>query len=185
MVKQGVPLNRILRSRWVLTWKADGETQLTETRGGVPVFAGTASGLPEWKFKVQQKKNAINARKDTSLRKEKLVELTTKVVDGLTDDALKIAMDNQHFLSDMNGIDKLIAKIEEHVIAYKEDEARELFHAGTKSENERCLVNGGRVLGVTALGPTLADAASVAYETVELISWPGMQVRRDIGWRAL
>jgi phosphoribosylamine--glycine ligase len=39
---------------------------------------------------------------------------------------------------------------------------------------------GGRVLDVTAAGPTVADARRRAYEAVERISWPGAQYRRDI-----
>ena len=60
-----------------------------------------------------------------------------------------------------------------------------VFHAGTVAEDGDCVVSGGRVLGVTSLGGTLADAASRAYQAVDKISWPGMQVRRDIAWRAL
>ncbi len=60
-----------------------------------------------------------------------------------------------------------------------------VFHAGTRGDGESCVVNGGRVLGVTALGSTLSEASSTAYSAVDEISWPGMQVRRDIGWRAL
>ncbi len=43
---------------------------------------------------------------------------------------------------------------------------------------------GGRVLGITALGPTLADARDRAYRAVAGVSWPGMQCRRDIAERA-
>jgi phosphoribosylamine--glycine ligase len=60
-----------------------------------------------------------------------------------------------------------------------------VFHAGTRHMGEEAIVNGGRVLGVTALGASLADARAAAYQAVNKISWPGMQVRRDIGWRAL
>jgi phosphoribosylamine--glycine ligase len=43
--------------------------------------------------------------------------------------------------------------------------------------------NGGRVLNVTALGRDVADARARAYDAVSMISWPGMQYRRDIGAR--
>jgi phosphoribosylamine---glycine ligase len=70
------------------------------------------------------------------------------------------------------------------------DEAGEVsdahvFLAGAKLEQAEVLTNGGRVLGVTALGDTLHDAASRAYEAVDCISWPGAHFRSDIGWRAL
>jgi phosphoribosylamine--glycine ligase len=60
-----------------------------------------------------------------------------------------------------------------------------VFHAGTRREGSRIVTDGGRVLGVTALGDTLGDAIGAAYRTIEHIRWPGMQYRRDIGHRAL
>ncbi len=59
------------------------------------------------------------------------------------------------------------------------------FHAGTKRDGERWLTNGGRVLGVTALGDTLAAAAREAYGGVDRVNWDGMHCRRDIARRAL
>jgi phosphoribosylamine--glycine ligase len=60
-----------------------------------------------------------------------------------------------------------------------------VFHAGTKRADGRVVVDGGRVLGVTALGDTIRAAVDEAYRGVDRISWPGMQHRRDIGHRAL
>ena len=60
-----------------------------------------------------------------------------------------------------------------------------VFHAGTKAEGGKILANGGRVLGVTALGTTIKDAQQKAYEAVDLVDWPEGFCRRDIGWRAL
>jgi phosphoribosylamine--glycine ligase len=60
-----------------------------------------------------------------------------------------------------------------------------VFHAGTRLEGGRILTNGGRVLGVTALGDSLKMAARRAYEAVETIRFEGMQYRKDIGHRAL
>ncbi len=60
-----------------------------------------------------------------------------------------------------------------------------VFHAGTAVEDERLVAAGGRVLGVTALGPSIADAQARAYEAVAAIDWPGGFCRRDIGWRAV
>ena len=64
-------------------------------------------------------------------------------------------------------------------------EGVEIFHAGTKRDNGRILANGGRVLDVTALGATVAEAAARAYAAVDLIDWPDGFCRRDIGWRAI
>ena len=60
-----------------------------------------------------------------------------------------------------------------------------IFHAGTRAEGGRMLANGGRVLGVTALGPDVATAQGKAYEAVDVIDWPDGFCRRDIGWRAI
>jgi len=57
-----------------------------------------------------------------------------------------------------------------------------VFHAGTKRTSDGALVtNGGRVLGVTALGDTLADARALANQACELIQFEGKHYRRDIG----
>jgi phosphoribosylamine--glycine ligase len=56
-----------------------------------------------------------------------------------------------------------------------------VFHAGTRSgEAGAVLTAGGRVLGVTAMGATIDQARSRAYDTVVKLSWPGMQHRTDI-----
>ena len=61
-----------------------------------------------------------------------------------------------------------------------------LFHAGTaRGEAGAWLANGGRVLGVTALGADVAEAQGRAYRAVDLIDWPEGFCRRDIGWRAV
>ena len=60
-----------------------------------------------------------------------------------------------------------------------------VFHAGTKRANGKILANGGRVLTVTALGPTVKAAKDRAYEAVDSIRWPEGFFRRDIGWRAI
>ena len=60
-----------------------------------------------------------------------------------------------------------------------------IFHAGTKNENGKILTNGGRVLGVTALGDSLESAISNAYATTEKISWPHKYCRTDIGKKGL
>jgi len=60
-----------------------------------------------------------------------------------------------------------------------------VFHAGTKKENGSILTNGGRVLGVTAIGDTLESAISNAYSATEKISWPNKYCRTDIGKKGL
>ena len=60
-----------------------------------------------------------------------------------------------------------------------------IFHAGTRREGERVTTNGGRAVGVTATGPTLASALKRAYAGVERVQFDGMQYRRDIGAKGL
>jgi phosphoribosylamine--glycine ligase len=61
-----------------------------------------------------------------------------------------------------------------------------IFHAGTVlSDDGHVLAEGGRVLGVTAIAPTVREAQALAYEAVDRIHWPEGFCRRDIGWRAI
>jgi phosphoribosylamine--glycine ligase len=60
-----------------------------------------------------------------------------------------------------------------------------VFHAGTARHDDTFVTNGGRVLGITALGATIGDAVAEAYRAVEHIHWDGMQYRHDIGHRAM
>jgi phosphoribosylamine--glycine ligase len=60
-----------------------------------------------------------------------------------------------------------------------------VFHAGTALVDGKLVTNGGRVLGVTALGDTLKAARANAYEAVDAIGFEGKQYRKDIAWRAL
>jgi phosphoribosylamine---glycine ligase len=60
-----------------------------------------------------------------------------------------------------------------------------VYHAGTRFTEGVLEASGGRVLVVTARGPTAAAAQARAYEAVDAIPWPGGFCRRDIGWRAV
>ena len=70
--------------------------------------------------------------------------------------------------------------------ALEDMEDVKVFHAGTARAADGGLVaTGGRVLNVTALGRTVAEAQARAYAAVDRIDWPGGFCRRDIGWRAV
>jgi phosphoribosylamine--glycine ligase len=56
-----------------------------------------------------------------------------------------------------------------------------VFHAGTERQGGQVVTAGGRVLGVTALGDTLAQAAERAYQAARCVHFEGMHYRRDIG----
>jgi phosphoribosylamine--glycine ligase len=60
-----------------------------------------------------------------------------------------------------------------------------VFHAGTTAKNANLVTNGGRVLGVTAMGRTIADAKAKAYEAVDKIKFDGAYCRRDIADKAI
>ena len=60
-----------------------------------------------------------------------------------------------------------------------------VFHAGTKKQNKKIIANGGRVLGVTALGDTLESAIKSAYSVAEKIFWENKYSRTDIGKKGL
>lgn len=56
-----------------------------------------------------------------------------------------------------------------------------VFHAGSKLKDGQIVTNGGRVLGVTALGSTLKEARANAYKAVELVDFDNKYYRHDIG----
>jgi phosphoribosylamine---glycine ligase len=60
-----------------------------------------------------------------------------------------------------------------------------VFHAGTGAQGDEIVTSGGRVLGVTGRGGTVATAIAKAYEGVATISWEGVHFRSDIGKKAL
>jgi phosphoribosylamine---glycine ligase len=61
-----------------------------------------------------------------------------------------------------------------------EAEGALVFHAGTAMRGDQLVTNGGRVLNVTAVGPTVEEARQRAYAACEQISFEGMRYRRDI-----
>jgi len=66
-----------------------------------------------------------------------------------------------------------------------EVEGVEIFHAGTRAEGAKIVANGGRVLNVTAMGKTVAEAQQRAYAAIDRIRWPEGFCRRDIGKSAV
>jgi phosphoribosylamine--glycine ligase len=65
------------------------------------------------------------------------------------------------------------------------DAETRIFHAGTALIDGHLVATGGRVLNVTALGPTIREAQARAYEAVDQVRWENGFCRRDIGWRAI
>jgi len=60
-----------------------------------------------------------------------------------------------------------------------------VFHAGTAEKDGNIIANGGRVLNVTAIADTVAEAQAKAYEAAKRVDWPEGFYRSDIGWRAV
>jgi phosphoribosylamine--glycine ligase len=60
-----------------------------------------------------------------------------------------------------------------------------VFHAGTRLQSGRVVTSGGRVLCAVGLGSTVSAAQAEAYGLVNCISWPGVQLRHDVGYRAI
>jgi phosphoribosylamine--glycine ligase len=69
------------------------------------------------------------------------------------------------------------------IAAAEADNGVKVFHAGTAIQGGKLVAAGGRVLNVTARGPTIADARRRAYEAVSRIDWPEGFCRSDIGAR--
>ncbi len=124
--------------------------------------------------------------------KSDLLDLLEAVVDGRLDEvgedkvewdprpAVCVVMASQGYPGNF-AKGKVISGLEE---AAKLPDVK-VFHAGTVRQNDLVLTDGGRVLGVTALGDTLAEARARAYEAAGKISWAGAFYRRDIGEKAL
>ncbi|EOA4406751.1 phosphoribosylamine--glycine ligase [Citrobacter amalonaticus] len=73
-----------------------------------------------------------------------------------------------------------------HGLPLEEVADGKVFHAGTRlDDNEQVITSGGRVLCVTALGDTVAEAQKRAYALMTDIHWDDCFCRKDIGWRAI
>ena len=72
-----------------------------------------------------------------------------------------------------------------HGLDSEQPDSIKVFHAGTARDGDQVVTSGGRVLCVTALGDNIAAAQRACYEAADKISWDGLTLRRDIGWRAI
>ena len=76
-----------------LTYRSDVARGLNDNRQGLPTYSGSAARHPEWKVKVLTKVKALQQIEDDVIRESQFVELASKVVDALCDEALKIVVD--------------------------------------------------------------------------------------------
>jgi len=72
----------------------------------------------------------------------------------------------------------------EGLTSLRENTGVKVLHAGTRRQGDQVLTSGGRVLGITAVGPDLAAALAKAYAATAQIRFEGMHYRTDIGGNA-
>ena len=118
--------------------------------------------------------------------KSDLSELCSMAVDGLLNQA-KIEWDERPSLGVVLAADGYPGSYNsgEIIGLPKDSQDLKVFHAGTKSDGDKVLSNGGRVLCATSLGETIQDAQKNAYQLVFQINWPGSYYRTDIGFKAI
>ena len=134
-----------------LTYRSDVARGLNDNRQGLPTYSGSAARHHEWKFKVLTKVKALQQIEDDVIRESQFVELASKVVDALCDEALKIAIDiGVDDIAAIGGINTLVTAIEDHVSQFKDDEAQELFAIGSKTDGELSRQRGESMLSYIA-----------------------------------
>lgn len=118
-----------------------------------------------------------------------LVEVMQAVIDGKLD-KIKLVWTKDSCVCVVLSSDGYPGKYEKGkeitgFVEFKDRKDAMVFHAGTKLVDGRILTNGGRVLGVAALGKDIKEAIEKSYQAVEKIKFEGVHFRRDIGARAL
>ena len=107
---------------------------------GIFQFDGSPSHFHEWEFRTKMKVNGAVEDKDRKL-------VASKVIEGLFGEALSLAMDlGTEALFEESGIEKLIARIKEHIFPNTRAEARELYHAGLREHGSLSRQNGESVV---------------------------------------
>ncbi len=116
-----------------------------------------------------------------------LIEACLAALDGRLN-RIELAWDERPSLGVVmvaDGYPGSYAKGERILMQDSQSQEVKVFHAGTHLEHGHLVTSGGRVLCVTALGDTVAEAQARAYESTERIDWPGARYRTDIGYRAV
>lgn len=120
-----------------------------------------------------------------------LVDIIEAVIDGRLDQIEPLQWDPRPSLCVVMASEGYPAEYEKGFPITGLDRAAELedvkvFHAGTKlDEQKRVVTDGGRVLGVTAVGSSVSAAKLHAYKAVREIRWPGAWCRKDISDKVL
>jgi phosphoribosylamine--glycine ligase len=122
--------------------------------------------------------------------KSDLVEVLDAAVDGRLDELSPLEWDPRPAVCVVMAAEGYPGRYEKGHIIRGLDAAGELedvkvFHAGTKLHGEQVITDGGRVLGVTAIGNSVSAAKLQAYTAVKCIRWTGAWCRKDISDKAL
>ena len=115
-----------------LTWTKPGTAEaVTTTQSGMPTYDGQATGFQEWQVRVLAKYDAYEDKEDAdALRKE----LASKVLDGLTGNALTAAMDlGREKVVAKNGVPNLVQKIKESLRGKTVLEVKDLYKEGARN----------------------------------------------------
>lgn len=122
--------------------------------------------------------------------KSDLVEIMMATIEERLDEIDPPQWDDRHAVCVVMASDGYPASYEKGHVINGLDKAGKLpdvkiFHAGTRQEGDQVVTDGGRVLGITALGDSVAAAKLSAYNAVKLIRWEGAWCRKDISDKAL
>ena len=115
--------------------------------------------------------------------KSDVLNMFTAVAEG-TLDKYNLVIDNKHASTVMlvsKGYPEKYEKGKE-IIGLESSNNSLVFHAGTKTNNNKIITNGGRVLAITSLAENYQDALKMSYNTIQSISFKGMNYRKDIGF---
>ncbi|MFV2066530.1 MAG: phosphoribosylamine--glycine ligase [Pirellulales bacterium] len=121
--------------------------------------------------------------------KSDLVDLMEATIDGQLDQIEPLEWDPRPSVCVVMASDGYPGPYEKGRTIRGLDDAAKLpdvkvFHAGTASIDDQVVTTGGRVLGVTALGKSIAAAKLQAYTAIKCIRWPGAWCRKDISDKA-
>ena len=115
-----------------LTYRPPGTTDShghTETKSGAYLYDGNPAELNEWTFRTLIKLEAIKPDEEA---KQKKSELASKVVEGLRDEAMRVARETPELMTE-KGVETLIKNMDTTIIPRRKQEAERLYQAGTKT----------------------------------------------------
>ena len=116
-----------------LLFQQPGKESLSESKKGVPTYNGSSSGYSDFSFRVLTEYSSFDLIKDDDDRAKEKRMYGAKLVKGLTDEALRIAMDlrTETTLAE-DGVKVLLASLEKNLHSDKQNEASKLFQMGSK-----------------------------------------------------